>query len=127
MSFRISAKNDKTKTLWLETYFSDNDTINWNGITTTLFDYNQARSKYIDLWINDAEVDNSDFILHIDIGQINEDQDGDGRFDSEDQAVYSGGVGNKRFDLGEDTGLDGCFDKFETGFGYSEFDNSNKS
>ena len=122
------ANNERTKTLWLETYFSDdnNGMINWNGITTTLFDYNQARSKYIDIWINDNEVDNSDFKLHIDIGQISEDQDGDGKFDSEDQAVYSGGVGNKRFDLGEDTGLDGCFDIMETGFGYSDFDNSDK-
>ncbi len=122
------ANNERTKTLWLETYFTDSDNgmINWNGITTTLFDYNQARSKYIDIWMNDSEVNNSDFKLHIDIGQISEDQDGDGEFDSEDKAVYSSGVGNKRFDLGEDTGLDGCFDIMETGFGYIDFDNPDR-
>ncbi len=121
------ANNERTKTLWLQTYFSDSEdntnTINWSGITTTLFDYNQERSKYIDVWLNDSDVDNSDFKLHIDIGQISEDQDGDGKFDSEDQALYGGGVGNKKFDLGEDTGLDGCLDMNETGFSYTDFDN----
>ena len=49
-----------TKTLWLQTYFDsqDNDAISWNGISTTLFDYNQERSKYIDVWLNDNDVNN---------------------------------------------------------------------
>ena len=119
------ANNERTKTLWIQTYFnemSNNNKTYWNGITTTLFDYNQKRSKYIDIWLNDNDIVSGEFKLHIDIGQISEDQDGDENFDTEDIAVYSGGVGNKEFDLGEDTGIDGCSDINETGFSYDNFD-----
>ena len=85
----------------------------WSGITTSFYsgDYDQTKSKFFEIWVKGSEGN-----LTVDIGKISEDQDGNGRLNTEDKAE-SLPIGNGLLDDGEDTGLDGCFDEFEDGWG----------
>jgi len=85
----------------------------WAGITTTFYsgDYDQTKSKFFEIWINGSKGN-----LTVDIGKISEDQDGNGLLNTEDKAE-SLPIGNGLLDDGEDTGLDGCFDEYEDGWG----------
>ena len=90
----------------------------WAGITTALYpsDYNQERSKYIDIWLYTNEIEDENMELNIDIGYISEDINGDNILNSEDQAIF-GNIGNNILEDGEDTGYDGCLDLYENGNG----------
>jgi len=55
-------------------------------------------------------------ILHIDLGDISEDVDGDGVLDSEDIQDPLTGIRNGILDSGEDVGLDGKVDNEEDGY-----------
>ncbi len=118
MDVSSQANNTTTKTLWLETFF-DGEGPQWNGITTSLFssDYDQSRSKFMDIWVNVEDV-NYDFLsIHIDLGYISEDINLNGDLDTEDQMSVGGQMGNGILEEGEDTGLDGCEDEYEDGDG----------
>ena len=111
------AQNTTTKTLWLGT--NENwDEDSWAGITTALYpsDYNQERSKYIDVWLYTEDIQDPNMELNIDIGYISEDMNGDNILNSEDQAIF-GNIGNNILDEGEDVGYDGCTDLYEDGNG----------
>ncbi len=54
-------------------------------------------------------------IIHLEMGKISEDIDGDGIFDNEDVATQGRGQ-NGILDQGEDVGLDGLADEFEPGY-----------
>ena len=84
----------------------------WGGIMRALpSSYrNQTESKYIEVWLRGSTGE-----VHIDLGLLSEDIDGDrGQFDTED-VPPPGGVPNDILDEGEDTGLDGVFDEEEVG------------
>ncbi|MFQ6604393.1 MAG: cell surface protein SprA [Fidelibacterota bacterium] len=85
----------------------------WAGITTPFYsgDYDQTKSKFFEIWLK-----GTDGKLTVDLGKISEDIDGNGRLNTEDRAE-SLPVGNGLLDPGEDTGLDGCFDEYEDGWG----------
>ena len=111
------AQNTTTKTLWMgteENWSSDS----WAGISTALYpsDYNQERSKYLDIWLYTDEIQDSSMQLNIDIGYISEDMNNDNILNSEDQAIF-GNIGNNILDDGEDVGYDGCTDLYENGKG----------
>ena len=119
------AGNTYTKTLWLRPFFqnTDNaDTISelWNGITTPLYssDYDLSRKKYLEIWVNTEEFDeDEDILLHIDIGHISEDINGDNFLNTEDIDVYGNGWGDNNLSDEEDIGLDLCPDLYEDGSG----------
>ena len=69
----------------------------------------QTRSRFIELWVNGNRGE-----LHVDLGVISEDVNGDGRLDTEDDR--SDGFGNNLLEPEEDIGLDGLRDEDETGF-----------
>jgi hypothetical protein len=83
----------------------------WGGITyffPTSY-YDQSRTKFLEIWV----MGNSGR-LHVDLGQISEDQLPDGRLDTEDRPEAGFQMGNELLDLpDEDTGLDGVFDNNE--------------
>ena len=111
------AQNTSTKTLWIQT--SENwNRENWNGISTALYpsDYNQERSKYMDIWLYTKEIQDEEMTLNIDIGYISEDMNGDDVLNSEDLPIF-GNIGNNILDEGEDVGYDGCLDPYENGYG----------
>ena len=86
----------------------------WAGITSPMFigDYDQTRSRFFEIWIRGDDGD-----LTIDLGKISEDYDGNGLLNTEDVPDAGLALGNGFLEDNEDTGLDGCFDDFENGFG----------
>ena len=86
----------------------------WAGITSPMFigDYDQTRSRFFEIWVRG---DNGN--LTIDLGKISEDYDGNGFLNTEDIPDAGLALGNGFLDENEDTGLDGCFDIYENGFG----------
>ncbi len=99
------------------------DTLNpeesWGGCMRALSPAyeDQSRAEFLELrvgydrTINDEGLDG---VLHVDLGQISEDLDGDGDLDTEDQPVN--GIFNGLLDANEDTGLDGVPDSLEPGY-----------
>ena len=86
----------------------------WAGITSPMFigDYDQTRSRFFEIWLRGDDGD-----LTIDLGKISEDYDGNGLLNTEDVPDAGLALGNGFLEDNEDTGLDGCFDDFENGFG----------
>jgi hypothetical protein len=86
----------------------------WAGIITPMFigDYDQTRSRFFEIWLRGDEGD-----LTIDLGKISEDYNGDGSLNTEDVPDAGLALGNGFLEDDEDTGLDGCFDAYEDGFG----------
>ena len=86
----------------------------WVGITTSLYsgDYDQIQSKFFEIWVKGESGR-----LHIDLGKISEDMDGNGQLNTEDKPAAGLTLGNGFLEESEDTGLDGCFDEYENGWG----------
>ena len=86
----------------------------WAGIITPMFigDYDQTRSRFFEIWLRGDEGN-----LTIDLGKISEDYNGDGSLNTEDVPDAGLALGNGFLEDDEDTGLDGCFDAYEDGFG----------
>ncbi len=86
----------------------------WVGITTSLYsgDYDQIQSKFFEIWAK-----GNSGRLHIDLGKISEDMDGNGQLNTEDIPAAGLTLGNGFLEDVEDTGLDGCFDENEDGWG----------
>ena len=86
----------------------------WAGITTPMFigDYDQTRTRFFEIWIK-----GNDGNLTIDLGKISEDYNGNGFLNTEDVPEAGLALGNGFLEDNEDTGLDGCFNEFENGFG----------
>jgi len=86
----------------------------WAGITTPMFvgDYDQTRTRFFEIWLK-----GDDGNLTIDLGKISEDYDGNGILNTEDVPEAGLALGNGFLEDNEDTGLDGCFNEFENGFG----------
>jgi hypothetical protein len=82
----------------------------WGGITyyfPTSY-YDQSTTKYFEIWVWGKKGR-----LHIDLGQISEDQNQDGYLNTEDKPEAGFAMGNDILDKNEDTGLDGLFDQDE--------------
>ena len=91
----------------------DRDSI-WVGITTSLYsgDYDQTQSKFFEIWLNGNKGK-----LSINLGKISEDKDGNNKLNTEDIPAAGLTLGNGFLEENEDTGLDGCFDDTENGWG----------
>ncbi|MAV64820.1 MAG: cell surface protein SprA [Candidatus Marinimicrobia bacterium] len=111
------ANNTTAKIIVFQT--DDSEQSKWNGITTQLYssDFDQSQSKYLDIWLNDESVEDSNMVLNIDIGFISEDMNNNGLLDSEDEDIYGPGLGDGILSDSEDVGLDGCPDQYEDGLG----------
>lgn len=84
----------------------------WGGITYAFPQsyYDQSRTKYVDVWVK-----GNSGTLHIDLGQISEDQIPNRKLDTEDIAESGLTMGNGLLEEDrEDTGLDGLWDEDET-------------
>ena len=86
----------------------------WVGVTTSLYsgDYEQTQSKFFEIWLKGESGR-----LHINLGKISEDMDGNGLLNTEDIPGAGLTLGNTFLEDAEDTGLDGCPDEFEDGLG----------
>ena len=86
----------------------------WAGVVTPMFigDYDQTRSRFFEIWLRGDEGH-----LTVDLGKISEDYNGDGSLNNEDIPDAGLALGNGFLEDAEDTGLDGCFDSFEDGWG----------
>ena len=120
-STSIRAGNETTDILVLRyrarDYHSNQDPDSlWVGITTSLYsgDYDQIQSKFFEIWVRDNDNPGR---LHIDLGKISEDTDGNGILNTEDKPAAGLTLGNGFLEEEEDTGLDGCFDENEDGWG----------
>ncbi|SYZ73837.1 conserved hypothetical protein [Candidatus Zixiibacteriota bacterium] len=84
----------------------------WAGIMRylPLGSANQDPTQLLELRVRGYEG-----ILHIDLGRISEDVNGNGADDEED-IPSAGGYRNRLYDPGEDVGLDGKVDSAETGY-----------
>lgn len=83
----------------------------WGGITyyfPTSY-YDQSTTKYFEIWVWGKKGR-----MHIDLGQISEDQNGDGYLNTEDKPEAGFAMGNDLLDKNEDTGVDGLFDAEES-------------
>ena len=91
----------------------DPDSI-WVGVTTSLYsgDYEQTQSKFFEIWAK-----GNTGRIHLDLGKISEDSDGNGQLNTEDIPGAGLTLGNGFLEDNEDTGLDGCFDETEDGWG----------
>ena len=91
----------------------DNDST-WVGVTTSLYsgDYDQTQSKFFEIWLKGTRGK-----LTIDLGKISEDWDGNDVLNTEDIPEAGLTLGNGFLEDPEDTGLDGCFDEYENGWG----------
>ncbi|MFC1481876.1 cell surface protein SprA [Candidatus Neomarinimicrobiota bacterium] len=86
----------------------------WSGITYPLYasEYDQTRTKFLEIWLNGVYGK-----MHVDLGIVSEDVNGNGIIDTEDKPVAGFNEGNGIVDPGEDVGLDGCADEYEDGLG----------
>ena len=86
----------------------------WVGVTTSLYsgDYDQTQSKFFEIWLKGSKGK-----ITIDLGKISEDWDGNGSLNTEDIPEAGLTLGNGFLEDPEDTGLDGCFDEYENGWG----------
>lgn len=86
----------------------------WAGVVTPMFigDYDQTRSRFFEIWLRGEEGN-----LTVDLGKISEDYNGNGSLNNEDVPDAGLALGNGFLEDNEDTGLDGCFDNFEDGWG----------
>ena len=75
-------------------------------------DYDQTRTRFFEIWLRGDSGN-----LTIDLGKISEDYNGDGVLNTEDVPDAGLALGNGFLEENEDTGLDGCFNNFEDGFG----------
>ncbi len=98
--------------------YHDPDSL-WVGITTSLYsgDYDQIQSKFFEIWVK-----GNSGKLQIDLGKISEDTDGNGQLNTEDIPAAGLTLGNGFLEDIEDTGLDGCFDESEDGWGLTSLD-----
>ena len=85
----------------------------WGGIITPFYsgDYDQTQTKFFEIWLKGEEGS-----ITVDLGQISEDMDGNGKLNTEDIPV-GGLIGDGILDDDEDVGLDGCVDAYENGWG----------
>ena len=118
-STSLRAGNETTDVLILRYKSREHqNTINkdsiWVGITTSLYsgDYDQTQSKFFEIWLNGNKGN-----LSIDLGKISEDMDGNNNLNTEDIPAAGLTLGNGFLEENEDTGLDGCFDETENGWG----------
>jgi len=74
---------------------------NWNGVMRALYPgaYDQTRTKFLEIWVKGDKG-----ILHVDLGEISEDLDGDRVLDTEDKP--RNGQRDGILDDDEDLGLD---------------------
>ena len=86
----------------------------WVGVTTFLYsgDHDQTESKFFEIWLKGESGK-----LQVDLGKISEDSDGNGILNTEDIPGIGQSKGNTFLEDDEDTGVDGCFDLFEDGWG----------
>ena len=118
LSTSIQAQNETTDILVLRYNKRDhqentpNDSL-WSGIISPFHsgDYDQTQTKFFEIWLQGEGA-----TVSIDLGQISEDRDGDGKLNTEDIPV-GGLIGDGILDDEEDIGLDGCSDEFENGWG----------
>ena len=91
-----------------------NNDSTWVGVTTSLYsgDYDQTQSKFFEIWLKGNKGN-----LTVDLGKISEDWDGNGALNTEDIPEAGLTLGNGFLEDQEDTGLDGCFDEYENGWG----------
>jgi hypothetical protein len=97
------AREGRTHVLAFEFMPSNLDTNSWGGVMRNLSqgNYNQSRSKYIEVWVNGNRGR-----VNIDLGLIHEDVIPNRKINSEDKGAESG-QGDNLLDLDEDIGLDG--------------------
>ncbi|MFC1618962.1 cell surface protein SprA [Candidatus Neomarinimicrobiota bacterium] len=88
----------------------------WGGLTYPLLasDYDQTQSKFFEIWIRGTQGK-----LHVDVGHVSEDRNGNRKLDSEDRPAGGFSDGNGLLEPDEDVGLDGAPDEFEDGMGGS--------
>ncbi|MBO8151434.1 MAG: cell surface protein SprA [Candidatus Marinimicrobia bacterium] len=84
----------------------------WGGITYSFPPsyYDQSKTKFIEIWVKGDHGR-----VHIDLGEISEDINGNGILDKEDKPEEGSGFqfGNGTLDPGEDVGIDGVPDEEE--------------
>ncbi|HUU44654.1 MAG TPA: cell surface protein SprA, partial [Acidobacteriota bacterium] len=90
----------------------------WGGVMRALpvHIWDQSRAEFIELRmavVSRATGAERKGTLHLDLGRITEDVNGDGNFNTEDQEIN--GIRNQILDPGEDLGLDGLPDEEEIG------------
>ena len=95
-STSIRAGNETTDVLVLrygarDHHINHNPDSLWVGITTSLYsgDYDQIQSKFFEIWVKGESGR-----LHIDLGKISEDTDGNGQLNTEDKPAAGLTLGN---------------------------------
>jgi cell surface protein SprA len=104
----VKESENRTNILQIE-YIPDqqDSAASWAGLMKTMPAglADQSRTKFIELWMK--KVTDANLEMHIDLGVISEDINGNGILDSEDR--LKNGIRDGILDDDEDTGLDGIF------------------
>lgn len=104
-----------THTIWMEFTPSDTGTVSgsWAGIMqyVRITQLREDTAQYLEL-----RMYGSSGIIHIDMGSISEDVNGNGLLDTEDKPDPYSLIPNGIIDSGEDVGLDGIVDNNEPGY-----------
>jgi cell surface protein SprA len=115
----VQAQDDRQDVFFIQ-YFPDSTSVtpesSWAGIMRPFYTglADQTLTKFIELWYKpDPNVSSNAPILHLNLGLISEDIDGDGIKDTEDKL---NGSEDGVFQHEEDTGLDGLFSSQEPGY-----------
>ena len=100
---QLDVSNNRTDILVLELEPEAGAIDAWNGVMTPFSSVNDfSRSKFLEIWLRGEEG-----FLHLDLGDLSEDLDGDGFLDTEDEPIGGLSSGNGVVDEDEDVGLDG--------------------
>ena len=116
----VEAGETGANTFWMEYSPSDTGNISgsWAGI---MQDVHVALDPNDSLQYLEFRIYGDVGIIHVDIGQISEDINGNDLLDTEDKPNPISGIANGIIDEGEDIGLDGLYDNEEPG--YDEMNN----
>jgi len=117
----VAAEESKTNVLVLD--FADTadvGTNSWAGVMRFIQSgyQDQSNSEFLEVWVRGDEG-----VLHVDLGSINEDINGNGILDSEDKPIND--IRDNILTKDEDTGLDGLIDSLEPGYSSSNTDPNN--
>jgi len=106
---QLDVQNKRTDVLALELTPAADQPESWGGVMSAFSAVNDfSQSKFLEVWARGEEG-----VLHIDLGTLSEDVDGDGRLDTEDKPFPGRSTGDGLVSKEEDVGIDGRDDREE--------------
>ena len=108
----IKSQNKRTDILVLELASHADRTESWDGLLTAFYEPRDlSQGQYLEIWVRGDEG-----MLHLDMGMISEDANGDARLNTEDIPFRGRAIGDGVVSTEEDIGIDGRGDYDELNY-----------